>query len=251
MAEKPSANQRNRILDRLSPADFGILAPRLQPVQLKFRERLQTVNRPLEAVFFPESGFATAMATSQGSCRQSEVAIVGREGMTGLPVVLGADQSPWDVLMQVAGYGQRISAGDLRAAMDRSVTLRGSFLRFAHVSAVQCGHTALANAQGKINERLARWLLMAHDRIDGDALELTHDTLSLMLGTRRAGVSTAIGQFEQKGVIETRRRAIIVRDRRGLEQCANGLYGAPEAEFERLFGVKDRSLPLGTSEAGS
>jgi CRP-like cAMP-binding protein len=119
--------------------------------------------------------------------------------------------------------------------MDESVTMLRCFLRFAHVFAVQSGYTALANAQGKIEERLARWLLMVHDRMERDTLELTHEFLALMLGTRRAGVTMALGHFEHKGVIETARGAVTVKDREGLIECANGLYGVPEAEFERLF----------------
>jgi CRP-like cAMP-binding protein len=109
--------------------------------------------------------------------------------------------------------------------MDRSATLLRTFLRFAHVFAVQCAYTALANAHGTLEERLARWLLMAQDRIEADQLVLTHEFLALMLGTRRAGVTTALGHFESKGVVATMRGAVTTMDREGLEQCANGLYG--------------------------
>jgi CRP-like cAMP-binding protein len=186
-------------------------------------------------VYFPESGLGSVVGFGGGESRQAEVAVVGREGMTGLPVVLGVGRSPCDIFMQVEGTGQRVSAEDLRAVMDQSATLLRCFLRFAHVFSVQSGYTALANARGKIEERLARWLLMAHDRIESDELVLTHEFLALMLGTRRAGVTVALGHFEAKGVIETARGAVTVLDRDGLEECANGLYGVPEAEFERLF----------------
>jgi CRP-like cAMP-binding protein len=227
--------QGNRILDALSGSDFAILQPHLEPVPLKFRERLQSSNRQVKHVYFPECGLASVVAIGGGERRQAEVAVIGRDGMTGLSVVLGTDRSPCDVFMQVEGNGQRISADNLRAAMDESSTMLRCFLRYAHVFAVQSGYTALANARGKIEERLARWLLMAHDRSEGDTLELTHDFLALMLGTRRAGVTTALGHFESKGVVETARGAVTVKDRDGLEECANGLYGVPEAEFERLF----------------
>jgi hypothetical protein len=137
--------------------------------------------------------------------------------------------------MQVEGSGQSISADHLSNAMDRSVTMARCFQRFAHVVAVQASYTALASAQGKLEERLARWLLMAHDRIGSDVLKLTHEFLALMLGVRRAGVTTALQHFEVKGVLHTARGSVTVADRGGLEECANGLYGQPEAEFERLF----------------
>ena len=121
--------------------------------------------------------------------------------------------------------------------MEQSPTLLQCFLRYAHVFAVQSGYTALANARGNIEERLARWLLMTRDRVDDDEMVLTHEFIALMLGVRRAGVTSALQAFESKALIETARSSITVKDRDGLEEHANGLYGAPEAEFERLFGV--------------
>src|SRR5689334_20408258 len=178
--------KRNRILDALSNSDFAILQAHLQPVRLKCRERLQSANRQVRDIYFPASGLASVVATAGSERRQAEVAVIGREGMTGLPVVLGTDESPCDVFVQIAGEGHRIAADKLRAAMLQSVTLLGCFLRYAHVFIVQSGSTALANARGKLEERLARWLLMAHDRTDGDQLLLTQEFLALMLGTRRA-----------------------------------------------------------------
>jgi CRP-like cAMP-binding protein len=236
MATRAAPNeQRNHILAALSSSDLDILQPHLEPVPLGFRERLQSANRQVKNVYFLESGIASVVAIARRERQQAEVAIIGREGMTGLAVVHDADQSPCDIFIQVEGNGQRISADNLRAGMDESVTMLRCFLRFAHVFAVQSGYTALANAQGKIEERLARWLLMAHDRMERDTLELTHEFLALMLGTRRAGVTMALGHFEHNGVIKTARGAVTVKDREGLIECANGLYGVPEAEFERLF----------------
>jgi CRP-like cAMP-binding protein len=235
MADQIPNRPRNRVLASLSAADLALLQPRLESTPLKFRQRLQSANRQIKTVYFPESGLGSVVAVGGGEDRQAEVAIVGREGMTGVAVVHGAGRSPCEVFMQVEGAGHCIAASDLRAAMDQSPTLLKNFLLYAHVFAVQSGYTALANAQGKLEERLARWLLMAQDRIDGDELLLTHEFLSLMLGVRRAGVTTALQHFEGKGVIELARGCITILDREGLEDCANGLYGAPEAEFERLF----------------
>src|SRR5262245_56549591 len=114
----------------------------------------------------------------------------------------------------------------LREAIKQSITLLRCVLRFSHVFAMQSAYTALANAQGNIQERLARWLLMSQDHIESDVLVMTHDFLALMLGVRRAGVTTALQHFEHRGVIETARGAIAVKDCDGLEECANGLYGA-------------------------
>jgi CRP-like cAMP-binding protein len=119
--------------------------------------------------------------------------------------------------------------------MDQSIALLKCFLRYAHVFGVQSGYTALANARGNIEERLARWLLMTRDRVDDDEMLLTHEFVALMLGVRRAGVTTALQVFERRGLIETARGSVTIKDRDGLEESANGLYGPPEAELERMF----------------
>jgi len=165
-------------------------------VPLKFRERLQFANRPAKDVYFLESGLGSVVAIGRGGRRQAEVGVIGREGMTGLPIVLGAERSPCEIFMQVEGSGQSIDAAHLSKAMHQSVTMALCFQRFAHVFAMQASYTALANAQGTIDSRLARWLLMAHDRLGSDVLKLTHEFLALMLGVRRADVTTALGRFE-------------------------------------------------------
>jgi len=119
--------------------------------------------------------------------------------------------------------------------MDQSITLLRFLLRYAHVFGIQANYTALANARGCLAERLARWLLMARDRLDSDEMVLTHEFLALMLAVRRAGVSEALQAFENRGLIETARGSVTIKDRAGLEECANELYGPPEAEYERLF----------------
>jgi CRP-like cAMP-binding protein len=232
------ALSENRLLSSLSQFDLELLQPHLEPVKLKFRQRLQASNRRIGHAYFLESGLGSVVAIGGGERRQAEVAIVGREGMTGLPVVLDADRGPCDVFMQLEGAGQRIAAEALRSAIEESSTLRRCLLRFAHAFQMQAHYTALANAQGTIQQRLARWLLMAQDRVEEDTLQLTHEFLSLMLGTRRAGVTTALGHFEDKGLVEGARGSVTILDREGLEECADGLYGVPEAEYERLFRVR-------------
>jgi CRP-like cAMP-binding protein len=167
--------------------------------------------------------------------RHAEIAVVGREGMTGLAIVYGTDCSPCEIFIQVEGEGQRILAADLRQVIDKSGTMLKYFLRYAHVFGVQSRYTALVNARGKLEERLARWLLMSRDRVDDDEMLLTHEFIALMLGVRRAGVTGALQALESKGLIDTARGSITMKDREGLEESANGLYGPPEAEFERLF----------------
>ena len=162
--------------------------------------------------------------------------MIGREGMTGLSLLMGADRSPYEVFIQSAGNGWRISAEAIVAAIEKSQTLRRHFLRHGHTIVVQMAFTALANGRYKIEERLARWLLMAHDRADGPSIALTHEFLAVMLGVRRPGVTTTLNILAKRGMIASRRGMVTVRNRAALEETANGGYGAPEAEFERLFG---------------
>ena len=165
---------------------------------------------------------------------------------------MGADVSPNDTFMQMAGSGCRVDGPDLLRAMDEHPSLRAHLILYAHTLMRQMSYTALSDGRSKLDERLARWLLMAHDRAEDDTFTLTHEFLAVMLGVRRAGVTTALQSLERRGVIQTRRCAITILDRDILIDAANGSYGAPEAEFERLFMVtqKDRlALPKATSAA--
>jgi CRP-like cAMP-binding protein len=159
--------------------------------------------------------------------------------MTGLPVVYGTDRSTCDIFIQVEGNGYCIAAQNLRDALGQSISLLRCLLRYAHAFGIQINYTALANARACIGERLARWLLMARDRLDSDKMILTQEFLVLMLGVQRASVSEALQAFERRGLIKTARGSVTIMDRDGLEECANGFYGTPEAEYERLFGCAE------------
>jgi CRP-like cAMP-binding protein len=213
----------NRILSRLPRADFALLEPHLEAVDLPVRKPLEARKRRIDQVYFIEAGFASVVAN--GSTKPSiEVGIIGREGMTGLGIVLGNDRAPHETYIQVAGTGQRISAANLRKADEQSPTLHRAMLQYAHAFLHQTTTTALANGRSKIEERLARWLLMADDRIDGKELPLTHEFLGLMLGTYRPGVTKAIQALEQEGLIAARRGSIRILNRKALEKRSNGTY---------------------------
>ena len=155
----------NGILASLSSADYEMLEPFLHPVELKARQRLHSAHHPIDEVYFPSSGLVSFVAVAEGSRCQVEVAMLGREGMTGLAIVDGTDRSPHDVFAQIPGEALRIASSDLRRFMEFSRTLLNSVLRYLHVMRVQCEATALAAAQGRLEERAARWLLMAQDRL--------------------------------------------------------------------------------------
>jgi CRP-like cAMP-binding protein len=151
--------------------------------------------------------------------------------MTGVSVLLGnGDRVPHEVYMQIAGGGQRLSAGALREAIAAITSLHQALLSYVHVFLMQTTQTALANGRSNIEERLARWLLMAHDRVDGDEIALTHEFLSVMLGVRRSGVTIAVEELQRKGFIAHRRSLITIVDRKGLEDSSNGTYVASRGD---------------------
>jgi CRP-like cAMP-binding protein len=234
MPAEPNRQIANRILSRLSAEDFALLDQHLTAADLTLRKQLELSRRPIEYAYFPESGIVSVV-TNGDNKRSIEVGLIGRDGMTGLAVVLATDRSPHRTYVQVAGHGWRIRADDLREAIRNSVTLHKRLLQYAHALLVQTSYTAIANGRSKIEERLARWLLMAHDRVDGDTITLTHEFLSVMLGVRPPGVAHALNLLEQTGLIDANRGVITIVDREGLEESSNGAYGAPEAEFNRLF----------------
>ena len=225
----------NRLLSRLPPSDFDLLAPHLTPVDLPLGKRLETPDRAIEHVYFPESGFASVVSAGAGA-EQVEVGIVGREGMTGLAVVLGTDRTPNGTFIQNAGTGLMMAAAELRRLMKISVPLRDLLMLYAYTFLIQATQTARTNGRSKIEERLARWLLMAHDRLESDKLVITHEFLSMMLGVRRPGVTIALSFLEKTALITTHRGVISIIDRRGLKRTANGAYGVSETEFNRVFG---------------
>jgi CRP-like cAMP-binding protein len=226
---------KNFLLNSLPSGDVELLAPSLKLVALPQRTDLEQPNRPIKAVYFIEEGIASVVAAS-GSRREVEVGLIGFEGMSGLPLLMSSDRSPNHVYMQVAGSGHSIHSSDMTEALAKSSSLHSILLKFAQAFMVLSTQTAVANARGALEERLARWLLMAQDRVRSAHLPLTHDFISLMLGVRRAGVTTTLQKLKQLKLIDSERGMIIVRNRTGLEEAANGFYGIPEKELRRQLG---------------
>jgi CRP-like cAMP-binding protein len=192
-------------------------------------------DQPIQHVYFIEEGITSIVANTADG-RRIEVGLCGRDGMAGVPVLLGADRTPHETFMQVAGSALRIEVEPLRVAIGRSPTLHGLLLRYVHAITIQTGQTALSNGSYRIEERLARWLLMCHDRLDRAELLLTHEFIAIMLGVRRPGVTQALQVLEGERIIRGGRGKITVLDRAKLEQTAGTSYGTPEAEYRRLIG---------------
>ena len=226
---------RNRLLAALSAADLALIEPQLERVSLERRFVLEAPNKIVENVYFIETGIVSVVAVN-GRGERIEVGLIGCEGMSGVTVVMGNHRSPHSVYMQVAGEALSIDADALRAILERSAGLRALFLHFAQIFMTQAAQTAVANGRARLDERLARWLLMAHDRMAGDDVPLTHEFLSVMLGVRRASVTVALDGFKKRGLLETRRGGITISDRKAIERIAGSFYGIPEGEYRRLLG---------------
>ena len=212
----------NLILSRLSRADFRLLEPHLEPEDLPVRKVLHPRNKLIDHVYFPESGIVSVVANGD---RELEIGIVGREGMTGMSVIFGSKERPiHDTFIQVAGSGHRLAVGHLQKAMDASGALHKTLLLAAHDFMNQMADTALANGRHKIEERLARWLLLADDRLNDHEIPLTHEYLAVMLGTARPGVTIALQELERRGLVTHRRGTVTIIDRDGLMKSSNGAY---------------------------
>jgi CRP-like cAMP-binding protein len=234
MNDVTRTGMHNKLVARMHPEDWALLAPNMEPVTLKERQVVEVPGKPITHVHFLDVGVVSVVAVNQEDHR-IEVGVIGNEGMTGVPLVMGDTRAQHSAYMQIAGSGHRIPAASFVEALKKSPSLNRLMLKSAQAFMVQTAHTALANGRAKLEQRLARWLLMAHDRLDTDAVPLTHEFLAVMLGVRRAGVTVALHSFEQRDFISMRRGQLTLINRAGIEQVAGSFYGMPEAELKRLM----------------
>lgn len=225
----------NRLLASLGPHDLEDVRPWLEEVDLPQKLELSLPGEETVYCYFPTDGIGSTVIVSPEG-HQTEIGVFGREGMSPASAVLGALSNPYRVVMQVDGRGYRILRTKLVELMEESPHLHKLLLRWAQVFTAQAATTALSNAVHTVDERLARWVLMCHDRLGGDQMSLTHEFLSIMLAVRRPSVTTALHVLEGNKLIYSHRANIIVRDREGLEAFASDAYGVSEHEYARLLG---------------
>lgn len=223
----------NMLLAKLPDEEIERLLPHLERVDLARGQVLHDPFEPIKFIYFFESGLSSEIARNP-SGKGIEVGCVGREGFSGLPLALGVDQSPHHAFMQADATALRLNAADLETAKQRNPEFARLLLRYVHVFMIQIACSALADGRYGIEQRLARWLLMAHDRLSAE-LPLTHDFLGLMLGVRRPSVTDALHLLEGKQLIKAGRGLITIRNRQGLEDLAGDAYGVPEAEYRRVI----------------
>jgi CRP-like cAMP-binding protein len=227
---------KNILLKKMRASDFALLKPDLERVDMPRGAVLSPPNKRLKHVYFPEGGVTSIVTVEQGG-KRTEVGLFGREGMSGTSLVLGTDRTPLETFVQIeGGAAHRVGREAFSRAVNESESLRALFGTFAQCLNMQVSYTASSNANQPLQERLARWLLMCHDRVEGPELALTHEFLGMMLAVRRAGVTDNLKQMQADGAITTGRGTISVLDRGRLEAIAGHGYGAPEAEYRRLIG---------------
>ena len=231
---KPSNKKyKNELLRRLNQEDLDLIEPYLVRSELPLRTMLENRNSPIEFVYFLEDGIGSIVAKMPMG-RDTEVGLIGFEGMTGTALVLGDDQSTHECYVQLAGEAHRLPADRFLSVLSQSETLRPFLLRYVQLLFIQTGYTALVNARSKLEERLARWLLMCDDRVAGDRLTITHEFLAIMLGVHRPTVTLVLGTLQQDGLISTRYGRIRVLRRRRLQEASCECYDVIRAHFRRL-----------------
>ncbi|MCE4226980.1 Crp/Fnr family transcriptional regulator [Methylobacterium sp. C25] len=224
----------NGLLRALAEGDFGLLQPHMQSVLLSVGNVLIAAGTPITQVYFVEQGIVSCIVQASDDER-IEIGLVGREGLVGTPILLDADRASNEARVQAAGWAWSLRADTLRDAMRQSARLQSTLLRYVQTFSTQVACTALANGRYKLDQRLARWLLMCHDRVMGDELPTTHRFLSVMLGVNRPGLTSAIANLERAGIIASKRGSITIRDHGALLAMAGGSYGPPEAEYQSLI----------------
>ncbi|MBB4481372.1 Crp/Fnr family transcriptional regulator [Rhizobium etli] len=216
----------NFILSQLADPELLALDSMLEPLPLPRDFEIAPFGVPVRHYYFLESGIASMVATSGGG-RKAEIGVLGREGMSPPALAMDVEGSSFDVMMQVGGHGRRVEAGALARFLVDRPAVRQVISRALHTFFLQVASTALSNAVHKIDVRLAKWILMCHDRLEGEEIAITHEYMATMLGVRRSSVTDALHILEGEHLIYSTRGLVIIRNRASLEAFAADAYNVP------------------------
>ena len=230
--DHPSAN---RLLAALPRAEYLRLLPHLEPVSLAERQSLYAAQTSIPYVWFIERGVVSVVRVTQEGAL-IELAMIGHEGMVGLPVFLGSESTPSQALVQIPGAGLRMPTTVFRREVPAGTPLHDLLHRYTQTLINQMAQGMVCNRLHSIAQRCARWLLLTHDRVDSDQFPLTQQFLAQMLGVRRASVGTVASKLQKAGLIRYSRGVITILDRPGLEAAVCECYRIIEAEYDRLLG---------------
>ena len=227
------ATFKNRLLHAMPGEVVDHLWPQFEWVELTPKTVLLKPNKPVEYVHFVEVG-SVSMISMLENGDEIEVGLVGPEGMAGLPVLLGAPTSAVEGIIQANGSALRMTAHAFRAAMAQHPAMMVPLLRYVDAFLFQVSQTAVCNGHHQIEQRLARWILMTHDRVDNDVFMMTQQFISHMLGVQRPSVTLAVGTLQKAGLIQHRRGEVHVLDRPGLEAVTCECYHTVQQRFAWL-----------------
>jgi len=224
----------NRILSSLPEDEIARLTPHLSHTTLERNHPLLEDGQVVVDAYFLETGIASIVVTAEDG-KTVEAGIVGRCGMVGIPILLGTQTMPGRTFIQIPGAGFRISAESILREFERPGEFRRRLLRYLQAQLIQTSQTAACNRLHDIEQRLARWLLLCHDRMDSNEVPLTQEFVGQMLGAPRTTVTLAIGLLQRAGLINSFRGHILIVDRKGLEDVACECYRAISTEYARLL----------------
>ncbi|MDR7026516.1 cAMP-binding proteins - catabolite gene activator and regulatory subunit of cAMP-dependent protein kinases [Pseudomonas sp. 9AZ] len=224
----------SRLIEGLPSKQRKQLLNGCEPVDLVFGNVLHEANQPIRHVYFPLSGFVSLVTTLDGH-QPLEMGLIGNEGMLGATLALGIGQAPMRAVVQGSGSALRISSQLFKQELLSSPALLRALKRYLYVVMTQLSQSAACTHFHEIEPRLARWLLMTHDRAHADHFHLTHEYLADMLGVRRSGVSIAAAAMQARGLISYSRGEIHILDRAGLELAACECYAALQADYRAQF----------------
>jgi CRP-like cAMP-binding protein len=223
------------LIARLPQADRRRLLAASQLVELRMGEDLSELGSATRHVYFPTDSFISLL-TRVDDHPGLEVGMVGQEGMLGVQVALGVARAPLRALVQGPGSAWRLSAAGFRRELAGCPALRRGLDRYLYVLMAQLANSASCLRFHLIGPRLARWLLMSHDRAHADSFRITHEFLAYMLGVRRVGITMAAGVLQGDGLIRYHRGELTVLDRPGLEVAACSCYASDRESYARVLG---------------
>lgn len=229
----------NQILLALPDEEFALIRPHLEPVELPRRMSLHDPGRPLEFLCFPNRGLISVVVITKDG-RTVEAGLIGHEGCAGTALAVDIQSSPLLHVVQIEGEGTRLAAADLQQIMPLAPKFRLALSRFAVIQGMQTAQTAACNRLHDVEQRLARWLLMAQDRVESGWLGLTHDFLATMLGTDRPTVSVAASHLQERKAIEYVPGAVRILNHHTLEQSACECYDVIQ-QFNGELGIKQQA----------